>query len=53
MLYPDQWLCNDVRCAVADGGDPLYYDKDHLTILGALRLEDMLRPTFSQEDPSR
>ena len=52
VLYPDRWLCGETRCAVAVDGQPLYYDTDHLTTLGAGLLRNMLRPSFAEMEAS-
>ena len=52
VLYPDRWLCGETRCAVTVDGQPLYYDTDHLTTLGAGLLRNMLRPSFAEMEAS-
>ena len=35
------------RCRVAEGGKPLYMDKDHLTVVGAMLLQPLFEPIFA------
>jgi SGNH domain (fused to AT3 domains) len=34
LLDPSALLCDDTRCRIAEGGQPLYSDTNHLTIRG-------------------
>lgn len=43
ILYPHETLCSDKTCAYAEGKLPLYYDDNHLTHTGALKLQSMFR----------
>jgi hypothetical protein len=48
VLYPHEILCATGRCVIIQDGRPLYYDTDHLTMTGALRLTGMLEPAFEE-----
>ena len=43
VLYPHKSLCSDNACAYAENNLPLYYDDNHLTHTGALKLQSMFR----------
>ena len=43
VLYPHKFLCSDNTCAYAENNLPLYYDDNHLTHTGALKLQSMFR----------
>ena len=43
ILYPHKSLCSDKACAYAENKLPLYYDDNHLTHTGALKLQSMFR----------
>ncbi len=38
IVDPAHWLCDGRRCRVSEDGRLLYYDDDHLSVLGATRL---------------
>lgn len=42
VLHPEDTLCTGERCAVLDGGVPLYLDSNHLSDAGARRLSPVL-----------
>lgn len=42
VLAPADILCGPVRCNVAEAGQPLYFDDDHLSRLAADRLAEQL-----------
>lgn len=41
ILYPHKTLCPDKTCAYTENKLPLYYDDNHLTHTGALKLQEM------------
>jgi peptidoglycan/LPS O-acetylase OafA/YrhL len=45
ILYPHEQLC-DGRCKVVLDGQPLYWDDDHLSRLGALKLRPLFDHVF-------
>lgn len=48
LLLPHEVFCSrKTGCDVVSDGKVLYYDTDHLTIAGALKLTEMLRPEFT------
>jgi hypothetical protein len=46
VLYPQDVLCRDGRCAVALDGVPLYRDEHHLSVYGARRLTGLMAHAF-------
>ena len=43
VLDPADLMCDGVACAITEGGRPLYMDADHVSKLGAKRLEPLWR----------
>lgn len=43
ILYPHDIFCSDTKCSYAANNIPLYYDDNHLTHTGALKLQPMFR----------
>jgi len=48
LLNPTEFMCkpDNSKCIIASQGKALYRDDDHLSVSGALFLEDMLQPAF-------
>lgn len=47
LIDPAAALCPGGQCRGSDQGHPLYYDRDHLTVLGAQRLTPLFAPLFA------
>lgn len=47
LIDPAAVLCPGGQCRGSDHGHPLYYDRDHLTVLGARRLAPLFAPLFA------
>jgi hypothetical protein len=48
MVDPFPSLCSDRECWARKGGDPWYQDEQHVSVLGALRLEEPIRQAITQ-----
>lgn len=44
----DQALCDDTDCRLVADGDPLYWDKNHISRTGALYLSPLFDPIFER-----
>jgi hypothetical protein len=44
VVHPAEVLCDDVSCRIALEGEPLYFDDDHLSDLGADLVVKQLEP---------
>jgi peptidoglycan/LPS O-acetylase OafA/YrhL len=44
FVYPAESLCDDVLCHIALNGEPLYFDDDHLSDLGADMVVKQIMP---------
>jgi peptidoglycan/LPS O-acetylase OafA/YrhL len=53
LLAMDDVFCDGSRCQVGDAGGSYYFDDDHLSLYGAGRLRDKLRPLLVQLAPPR
>jgi SGNH domain (fused to AT3 domains) len=54
LIDPAAVLCPGGQCRGSDQGHPLYYDRNHLTVLGAQRLAPLFAPLFAPpERPAR
>lgn len=42
LVHPSEALCGPARCRIAEGGEPLYEDDNHLTALGAQAIAAVL-----------
>jgi hypothetical protein len=47
VIYPHLALCDAEHCRIEDGGRPLYYDDDHLSVFGAQRLAPLMHQAFA------
>lgn len=45
-VFPHKQLCRDHVCAVYANGTPLYFDKQHLNIIGSQYLSPLFEPLF-------
>lgn len=41
LLYPHEYMCDQKYCNVIKKGIPLYFDDDHLSIYGAMQLNEI------------
>lgn len=48
ILHPYKTLCSSERCAVEQGGVPLYADEHHLSVAGARAIHAVFEPVFWQ-----
>jgi peptidoglycan/LPS O-acetylase OafA/YrhL len=49
LLDPAPLLCDDTRCRIAEGGNPLYSDANHLTTHGGRLLSPLARTVMPSE----
>ena len=47
MLQPQDILCSGGRCAIAHGEAPLYRDREHLSVAGAMAIEPIFEAVFA------
>ena len=50
-IDPAGRLCDAARCRLTQGGHPLYYDADHLSLHGAAYLAPLMTPVFADARP--
>jgi hypothetical protein len=47
VVYPHIALCGAKYCSIEDHGLPLYYDDDHLSVIGAQRIAPIMDQVFA------